>query len=67
MRCVRAATPAPAPTRIFPSKNWSRERSRNPVPPSDVMLTLHNASLRPIMNCHTLTLREVSRDARRLW
>jgi hypothetical protein len=53
MRCVRAAMPARAP-RIFPSKNWSRERSRNPVPPADVMLALHNASLQPIMDCHTL-------------
>jgi hypothetical protein len=56
MRRVRAATLAPTPTGVFPSKNWSRERSRNPVPPADVMLALHNASLQPIMDCHTLKL-----------
>jgi hypothetical protein len=53
IRRVRATTPAPAPTRIFPSKNWSRERARNPAP-SDALLTLHNASLQPIMNCQCL-------------
>jgi hypothetical protein len=56
MRRVRATTLAPTPTGVSPSKNWSRERSRNPVPPADVMLALHNASLQPIMDCHTLTL-----------
>ena len=35
-------------------------RSRRSVPLSEVMLTLHNASLRPIMDDHTLTLEEAN-------
>src|SRR5262249_49301325 len=59
MRRVRATTLAAYAHQDLPFEEFvetvQHERSRSSVPLSEVMITLHNASLRPIMTGHTLT------------
>jgi acyl-CoA synthetase (AMP-forming)/AMP-acid ligase II len=64
MRRVRATTLAAYAHQDLPFEELvetlERERSGSPVPPSEVMITLHNASLRPIIGCHTLAFEEAN-------
>jgi len=65
MRRVRATTLAAYANQDLPFEdlveNLERARSRSSVPLSEVMLTLHNASLRPIIDRgHTLGLEEAN-------
>jgi acyl-CoA synthetase (AMP-forming)/AMP-acid ligase II len=64
MRRVRATTLAAYAHQDLPFEEFvetvQHERSRSSVPLSEVMITLHNASLRPIMTGHTLTLEEAN-------
>jgi acyl-CoA synthetase (AMP-forming)/AMP-acid ligase II len=64
MRRVRATTLAAYAHQDLPFEevveNLERERSGSPLPLSDVLITLHNASLRPIIGCHTLTFEEAN-------
>ena len=64
MRRVRATTLAAYVNQDLPFEevveNLERERCDSPLPLSDVMITLHNASLRPIIGDHALTLEEAN-------
>jgi non-ribosomal peptide synthetase component F len=64
MRRVRATTLAAYAHQDLPFEevieNLERERSDSPVLLLEVMITLHNASLRPILGCHALALEEAN-------
>jgi hypothetical protein len=65
MRRIRATTLAAYAHQDFPFEelveNLERERAGSPVPLSEVMITLHNATLRPIIGCsHAFALAEAN-------
>jgi acyl-CoA synthetase (AMP-forming)/AMP-acid ligase II len=64
LRRVRATTLAAYAHQDLPFEdlveNLERERARSPLPLSEVMITLHNATLRPIINCRTLIFEEAN-------
>ena len=64
MRRVRATTLAAYAHQDLPFEevveNLEWEHSDTPMPLSDVMITLHNASLRPIIGDHALALEEAN-------
>jgi acyl-CoA synthetase (AMP-forming)/AMP-acid ligase II len=64
MRRVRATTLAAYAHQDLPFEevveNLNRERSDSPLALSEVMITLHNASLRPIIGHHALALEEAN-------